>query len=88
MLNVQSALVEVDNKSYMPQQPMRNPPLPTVATPQFNFAFNAEDEKNSLALRFARRTETMPQPPKVGHSSVTAVCMAVGCINGQNFAGH
>ncbi|PRW61315.1 DNA topoisomerase 6 subunit B [Chlorella sorokiniana] len=37
-----------------------------VITPyaQFNFAFNAEDEKNSLALRFARRTDTMPQPPK------------------------
>ncbi|KAI7846328.1 hypothetical protein COHA_000165 [Chlorella ohadii] len=37
-----------------------------VITPyaQFNFAYTAEDEKNSLALRFARRTETMPQPPQ------------------------
>lgn len=46
---------------------------------QFNFAFNAEDEKNSLALRFARRTDTMPQPPKVGRRSLRprlTICVA------------
>jgi hypothetical protein len=31
---------------------------------QFEFAFQAEDEKNSIRVTFARRTTTMPQPPK------------------------
>ncbi|KAI3432870.1 hypothetical protein D9Q98_010453 [Chlorella vulgaris] len=37
-----------------------------VITPyaQFEFAFQAEDEKNSIRVTFARRTTTMPQPPK------------------------
>lgn len=32
---------------------------------QFRFAFKAEDEKSSINVTFARRTSTMPQPPKV-----------------------
>ncbi|PSC70486.1 DNA topoisomerase 6 subunit B isoform B [Micractinium conductrix] len=37
-----------------------------VITPysQFKFLFKAEDEKSSLAITFARRTTTMPQPPQ------------------------
>ena len=50
---------------------------PASCAPQFNFAYTAEDEKNSLALRFARRTETMPQPPQVGRQGVELSCRAV-----------
>ncbi|EFN52240.1 hypothetical protein CHLNCDRAFT_26891 [Chlorella variabilis] len=37
-----------------------------VITPyaQFRFVFKAEDEKSSVRITFARRTTTMPQPPK------------------------
>lgn len=37
-----------------------------VITPyaEFRFAFKAEDEKSSINVTFARRTSTMPQPPK------------------------
>jgi hypothetical protein len=39
---------------------------PSPARPQFQFVFKGEDEKNSISVLFARRTTTMPQPPKVG----------------------
>ena len=32
---------------------------------QFKFEFRAEDPKASINVTFARRTDTMPQPPKV-----------------------
>lgn len=38
-----------------------------VITPyaQFAFKYVAEDDKNSFTTTFQRRTEKMPQPPKV-----------------------
>ncbi|GAB4814846.1 hypothetical protein N2152v2_001892 [Parachlorella kessleri] len=37
-----------------------------VITPyaQFKFQYKAEEERSSLSITFARRTDTMPQPPK------------------------
>lgn len=39
---------------------------------QFRFAYNSEDDKNNINIMFARRTSTMPQPPKV--------CMRASCV--------
>lgn len=45
---------------------------------QFNFSFQAEDAKNCLAVTFVRRTSTMPQPPKVGHTLFRSAAV-LGC---------
>ena len=40
-----------------------------VITPytQFTFSYVAEDQRNSIAITFARRTDKMPAPPQVSH---------------------
>ena len=53
-----------------------------VITPysQFTFTFKSEDASNNIHVVFARRTEKMPEPPKVNPESLTKlVCTALTC---------
>lgn len=85
--------VRVGAFAYLQQMVTPSAPHPpahpaAVSTTQFNFGFKAEDERSSLDIRFARRTEVMPQPPQVCAWCVAACrhavhAMRVGGVGGR-----
>lgn len=56
-----------------------------VITPysQFTFAFKSEDASNDIIVDFARRTEKMPEPPKVNKAFITTQNITVQEIIAQ-----